>query len=128
MAQNGVLPPKQERFLSAVLAHPTTTAAAVAAGVGLRTATRWLQNPAFQARLREAQAEALGAVVRALTAAASDAVQTLHDTLCDCTTPAAVKVSAARAVLELLLRLRESLDVEERLSELERLMEVHRGH
>ena len=66
MAQNGVLSPAQRRAVVAVLASRTVTAAAEKAEVSLRTLTRWLADPDFQAALTAAEADLLAVTTRQL--------------------------------------------------------------
>jgi phage terminase small subunit len=110
---------KQRRAVTALLTQPDTTAAARSAGASRDTLYRWLAEPAFQAALRDAEADALAAVSRRLVRLADAAATTLETAMRDEATPAATRVRAADAVLSRLLQLRELVTLEERVRELE---------
>ncbi len=120
LAENGSLTPKQHAALAA-LVHPanrTIGAAAEAAGVPERTLYRWLEAPEFVTALEAAQAAAVGGAVRTLAALATEAAGTLGELLGAGYAPS-VRLRAATAILEDVLRLREHLEFEERLRKLE---------
>ena len=99
---------------------PTVAAAAAAAGIGERTAYRYMCDPAVKAALSEALDIALtGATVRTVTAmgAALDTLEAVHR---DPDLSAGARVSAARAIIDGGPKLREGFDLAERVSELER--------
>lgn len=118
-AQKGNVSTKQKRFLSALMIAPTITAAAKMAGVGERTAHTWLADPLFRAALTSAEREALTSASRQLTAALTSAVDKLQSLITDQDAGATVNLRAAVAVVEQVLKLREILDFEERLTALE---------
>lgn len=123
MAQDGrlsaKLSAKQEQAITALLTAGTVRAAAKAFDIGERTLYRWLQDPVFQDRLKAAQAEALDATVRQLTDAASLAVVVLRTVLCAPTAKDSVKVRAADVILSRVIVLRETLELEKRIAQLE---------
>ena len=96
----------------------TVRDSARAAGVGERTATRRLAAADFRRRVIETRAalveRATGQMADAMSAAA-EALRKLLEARSE-----AVRLGAARAVLELGMKLRESAELEERLAELER--------
>lgn len=92
--------------------------AAVAAGVGVRTVVRRMQNPAFRAEVERVRSAMLGIAMGKLTAAVAGAVDTLADLLHPGTL-SSVRRGAADSILGHALRLREHLDHEERLAALE---------
>lgn len=119
MEQNGTLTPQQERAIELLLAGSTRVGAAEEVGIGRTTLYRWLKNPAFRQELRDRQAAALEEAMAALAAAAWD-LATVIIVLAQATdTPPAVRLQAARGGLADLLRMRESLELEERLAALE---------
>ena len=95
----------------------TVETAAEAAGLSVRTAFRRLRDPAFAQQVREARAAFVDRAVGKLADASTKAVDTLVQLL-DCDTDT-VKLGACRAILELGNRLRESVELEQRISELE---------
>jgi hypothetical protein len=71
-------------------------------------------------RLREVQADILKRTTAALTAAATESVRTLLE-LQKPGVPPSTRLGAARAVLELGLKMREVVEIETRLTELEKV-------
>jgi len=122
--QNG-LTDKQQRAITALLSEPTAKSAAKKAKVSETTLYRWLSDALFSAALREARGRVLESTLSALQGASGKAVETLLDVMDDKTAHPSARVSAAKAVLEMMLRGRDALDNEERLRLLElRLMMV----
>jgi hypothetical protein len=95
----------------------TVRAAARAAGIGERTATRRLADPAFRRRVADLRADmverALGRAARGMSAAAVTLRQLLR------AEKESVRLGAARALLALTVKLRESVEQEQRLRALE---------
>lgn len=110
---------KQQRAVRALLTAPDVSAAAKDAGVSRETVYKWMQVPTFTTALHAAEADALAAVSRRLVRLADTAATTLETAMSDATTPAATRVRAADAVLSRLLQLRELIDLEGRVRELE---------
>ncbi len=106
-----------EALAMAVAAGQTLRDAAAAVGIGERTATRRWADPVFRRQVAELRAEmvsqALGKMADGMTAAA--------DTLRGLLTAdsEAVKLGAARTILELGNKLRESVELEQRLQAIE---------
>ena len=92
--------------------------AAKQSGVSVTTAYRRLDDPAFAARLGDLRADMLARAAAMLTAAAVEAVRTLADLLKPANAPA-VRLNAARAILEHGVKLRALVEVEARLQDLE---------
>lgn len=113
------LTPKQQKAITALLDQPTLKEAASACGVNESTLWRWLQDDTFQREYRQARGQLLESTLTALQRASGDAVETLKAVMKDTTAQPSARVSAAKAVLELGLKGREILEVEERLRALE---------
>lgn len=117
---SGELTPKQEAAALALAAGLTIEAAAKAAKAGGRTVRTWQATvPAFPRRVAELRAEmtsqALGRLIDGMTSAA--------DTLgylCRKGKSETVRLGAARAVLELGVKLRETVELAECIAALER--------
>jgi hypothetical protein len=117
--RNGHLTPKQESAALALAAGRTIDQAAKMSGAGARTIRTWLHDqPAFRWRIQELRAEmtsqALGRLVDTMAGAA--------DTLSHLSRKAKsemVRLSAARAILELGPKLRENIELEQRITQLE---------
>jgi DNA-binding MurR/RpiR family transcriptional regulator len=112
-----VLSRRHEAVVVALLANPTITCAAQAAGVSESTVWRLMQREDFQRRYREAQDKAFDGALGALQAAGTEAIDSLKRNL-TCGTPAA-EVQAAKAILDFTLKVREQLDYDRRLRQLE---------
>ena len=122
MTKNATLTPRQLRAIHALLTHPTVTAASVVLGVAPSTLYRWLSEPLFRAALAQAEGEAVAAAGRRLAALAETALDTVADVMADPTTPAPVRVRACEVILNNLLRYREIIAFESRLTALEQEM------
>ena len=125
MANNDSLTPKQHRALAALLQARTIGDAAAAAQISMRQLMRWLQQPEFVAELRKAEAEIISDAVRALVVDLSANHQTLRAIRDDETQPGSVRVRAAVALDDSLLRWRELLTIETRITELEARLNVN---
>ncbi len=120
---DGKLTPKQERAIRALLEHKSVGEAAASIGVGERTLYRWLTDPAFKVALSAAEGDLLDAATRRLLSLQDDAISTFEGMLSDDSEASAtVKLRAAQAVLDYLLKLRELRDIEQRLTALEQAM------
>lgn len=104
-------------LLTALASGQTVRDAAQAAGIGERTAHRRTADPAFRQLVASARAsmigQALGRLADGMTAAADKLRQLLE------AESESVSLGAARLILELTVRLRESVELEERLTALE---------
>jgi hypothetical protein len=108
-----------QALLMALAFGATVENAARKAGIGERTAYRRLADPAFQARLNQARADMVLRTAGMLTGAGIGSVKTLVDLQQDASTPPAVRRGAARDVLELGIKYRESAELEERVAAIE---------
>lgn len=124
MSETERLSAKQQRAIEALLTEPTTRAAAAAAEVSEATIWRWLAEPEFSAAYRATRGRLLESTLTALQSASADAVVCLREILNDKTAQVYARVSAAKSVLELGLKAREVLEVEERLAFLEKALEL----
>jgi hypothetical protein len=108
----------EDALLLALACGATVDAAARQCKLCTRTVYRRLAEPRFKRRLQEVRSDMVQRTGGMLTAAAGEAVKTLLALLKD---PVAgpTRLGAARAVLELGVKLRESSELEERLLALE---------
>jgi hypothetical protein len=111
----------EETLMLALACGATVEAAAAKAGIGRATAHRRLANPEFQNRLKQVQSEMLQRAAATMTAAASESVKTLL-VLQQSSVPYTVRLGAAKAILEIGIKIREAADLEERLAALEQHM------
>ncbi len=111
----------RERAKAAVLQHLASgmqvRTIAAKTNVSEHTIWRWLQDEDFRQKLDELQSQALEGVAAALAAASTEAVATLR-ALLSSKVPMA-RLGSARAILEMLIKLREIAGLEERLRALE---------
>ena len=107
-----------EMLVLALACGATVEAAARQCQLNERTVYRRLEDPAFRNRVQEARGAMVQRSAGMLTAAAGESVRTLL-ALQKESAPAAVRLGAARAVLELGIKIRELAELEIRLSELE---------
>lgn len=122
----GPLTPKQEAAALALAGGATIGQAARRARAGERTVKTWLHDqPAFGRRVTELRAEmterALGRLVDGMTSAAD----TLRGLLA--AESEMVRLSAARAVIEIGNKLRETVELEQRIAALEARRDLRRA-
>lgn len=119
MSDDLKITPAQTRTIAALLTHRTIEEAAKAAGVTPRTITRWLENRNFCFHLAGAEANVIDQATRQLIALQGDAIQTMAGIMDDGKVSPAVRLRAAQAILDTVIRLRELRNVEARLLALE---------
>ena len=105
------------RLVTELAAGATVADAARAAGVSERTVYRRLGDADFKRQIGEARAEILARAVARLTSASVRAVEALEGLL-DSDMDFA-RLGAARSILEIGMKLREQLDLAERVEALE---------
>src|SRR5258708_7255571 len=114
---NGILKPKQEEAIIALLSQPTIKQAAAAGGVGERTLHFWLKNhTAFVAAYRDARRQSFSHAVAMTQQYSSLAVNTLGKIMVDPGAQTSSKVAAASAVLRFG---RESMELDDLAGRLE---------
>ena len=108
----------EDALLLALACGATVEAASRQCDLTERTVYRRLREPPFRARLQELRTDMVRRASGMLTAAAGEAVRTLLSLQKE-SVPAAVRLGAARAVLELGVKLRETAELEARIAALE---------
>ena len=116
-----------DRLLMALACGGIVEAAAKQSGVGESTVYARLRNPEFKKKLQSLRADIVQRTAGALTAASVESVRTLLE-LQKPPTPPATRLGAARAVLEIGLKIREVVELEVRLSELEERVATQEGN
>lgn len=113
------LPRRQEAALAALLREPSIEKAASAAHVADSTLRRRLELPDFRRRYAEARQQVLDAAVFDLQRGCGTAVGALIEIVKNPGQPPAVRVSAARAILDASLRGTELMQLADRVAALE---------
>ena len=106
-----------EALVTALAAGQSIAAAAKAAGMGERTAYRYVDHPDVKARIRAARAALFERSLGRLADTTLTAVEALAELLA--TENESIRLRAAVAVLDHAVKLRESDDLARRLAELE---------
>jgi hypothetical protein len=109
-------------LILALAAGGNAAASAAHAGLSERTVRRRLADATFRARVDEARAELVGRAVGRLAAVGQLAADTLKE-LIGKTSPPAVRLGAARAVLEHMFRGNEVGTLAREVAELKRLLQ-----
>lgn len=117
---NSALSPYQKRLVTAILAHPTLAAAAEALGVSRTTIHAHLHNDAVRTALRSAQVAAFDETLRNLTQLGTQSLSVLGELLHSDSD--AVRLAAVRLVLDMALRFRSDIVLEERLTKIETML------
>jgi hypothetical protein len=105
-------------LLRALAFGATKEAAAQKANVGVATVYRRLNNPDFMQQLQKIRSDMVERTSGSLTAAGTEAIKTLLS-LMQPSNSGSVRLEAARAVLEFGSKLRESVELEQRIAALE---------
>lgn len=118
--QRGKTVRRREQALAALLTNPSMRDAARESGVGYSTLIRWSKEPEFAAELAAARNEVLDAALERLKTAAFNAVGTLIEVAASPAASDMARVSSAKAVIELALRVGSIQQLTERVEQLER--------
>lgn len=111
---------KQTQALAALLTYPTKATAAQAAGIGLTTLKRYLADPKFQAEYQKAVSGMIEDAAAQAKQSLSPALSCLREIVTSEEAADSNKIQASRALLEYGLRLVETVDILQKLDELER--------
>jgi hypothetical protein len=101
----------------AIATGKTVAEAAAEAEKSERTLYRWLKLPKFQKRVAEIRNRLIGAAVGKLATVMTEAAETLAGLMKS--GDEAVKLRAAKSVLEITLKIRTEMEIEERLKAVE---------
>jgi hypothetical protein len=113
-------------LLRALACGATTDAAAQKANVGVATVYRRLKDTDFMDRLQKIRSDMVQRTSGLLTAAGTEAIKTLV-ALMQPSNSGSVRLGAARAVLEIGTKLRESVELEQRIAALEQKADERKG-
>lgn len=111
---------KKEIALGALLSESTIGAAAKVAGISEATLWRWLKEEKFAEAYRELKREAVGQAVTRIQQISCQAVDVLKEVMLNMESPATVRVSAAKSILEMAVKAVEIEDISKRVENLEK--------
>jgi hypothetical protein len=114
-------------LLMALACGATGEAAARSAGLSQATVYRRIQDNGFCKKLERTKADMVQRTAGMLTASGMESVKTLME-LQKPVAPPAVRLGAARSVLELGMKVREREDLEKRLAALEQQAEMNKPY
>lgn len=100
MSKKNELSRRQELFLTALLEHPSVSAAAKVSGVSVSTGFRYLNDENFNKIYRARRRKAFGQVSAVLTKVANMAVVTLAEIIADKSQPPTARVNSCRTILQ----------------------------
>lgn len=112
------LSPRQLRAIQALLTAGNAAAAAAQAEIAPSTLYRWMREEPFVNALRVAEAEAIEGLSRSLAGLGESATAALRDAL-DASQKITIRLRASEVVIGNLLKIRELVDIEQRLLALE---------
>ncbi len=119
MATNGSLTSNQRRALNALLQTTTVSDAAGVAGLGVRTVYRYLTDECFRSELARRETALIDHTIARLAGELGRSVLVLVAIRDDVSASAGVRLRAALALIDALLRLQELRSVVARLERLE---------
>lgn len=105
-----------ERIIAALLQHGTVKAAAEAAGIAPRTVYDRMTAREFRAAYMDAKNEIVRAAVFSINQKLSEAIETIAEIMTDKESPPAVRLQAAKAIIENAGKFSERLDRDESTS------------
>jgi hypothetical protein len=109
-----------EEIVTALLSSPSIQDAAKVLKMNRSNLWKRLQDPELQDLLFKARRDLLMTALTELQIAMSEAVRVLRDIMADVEAAPAVRVSAARTVLDMAFKGHAAIEIEQRLSEIER--------
>lgn len=118
---------RQQKALAALLTTSSKEAAAKAAGISTRSLRDYLADPEFQAEYKKAFGNMVEDATRQAQQALAPALSTLREIVEDKEEDANARISAARAILSHGMKLIETTDILDRLTELEAAMGGEHG-
>jgi hypothetical protein len=116
---------RDDALAMALASGQTIRDAARVSGVSERTVTRRLSEPVFRARVSELRSGMIAQALGRMADGMADAADKLWQLLA--AKSEAVQLGACRALLELGVKLRESVELEQRLATLEQLAQERKG-
>jgi hypothetical protein len=119
--------PKAEQAIAALLKGLTYKAAAAEAGMNERTLRAWLAQEWFRTQYDAAKKQLLDSTINMLRSAGQVGVNTLRDVANNKKAPFGARATAARSLLEMLLRACELQDVTGEMEQLREALAQRKG-
>lgn len=117
---------KQEKVALALLECPSIAEASRRTGVSEKTIYVWLKEPEFQELFREVKRRFISLALSRLEGITGEAIETLREIM-NTGQGEGPRVSASRAILEMVLKLYEYEQLEERITKLEEKLDEISG-
>jgi len=118
---------KQEQAVGGLVLAPTITEAARMTGVAESTLRRWLKDESFAEEYRIARRQSMAVALNHLSRACGEAVRTLEEVMSNTDAAPSSRVSAAKTVLDIAVRVCELEDLERRIAILESILDRDEG-
>jgi len=118
MSTNNNLSTNQRKAIAAIMAHPSIPKAAAACKMSFKTLYRWMEEPEFRAELIQAEGDAIDQATRQLVMLQDPAISVFARSMAP-DQPASIRLRAATAILDFMIRIRELRNMEQRLADLE---------
>lgn len=112
---------KWEKAIIGLLTKPDLATAAEFANISTNTLLRWLNIPDFADKYSAAKREALKQALSKLQQASGEAVETLREVSNDVAATPSARVTAAKSIIEMSIKIVELDEIEKRISELEKI-------
>lgn len=116
--------PKQSRAIATLMAGGSVVQAAEAAKVSRGTVYTWLDQKQFTEAMNDAKADVMDQLAISLAALGEKAIRTLEAAMDDTRAGVSVKVRAADIVIARILDLKDLVDFECRLADLEATVSI----
>lgn len=114
---------KAEQAVAGLLRGGTIAQAAAHAGISEGTLKDWLKSAWFQALYQDAKNRLLEGTINRMRTLGEKALRTLEEVMDDEQSPPAARVTAGRALLDLMLKAIETQELAARLDKLEQSLE-----
>jgi response regulator RpfG family c-di-GMP phosphodiesterase len=118
------LSPRQQRAIVFLISSPTQEEACKRAGVTRETINKWMKDPAFEDELENQRQRVFGEALATLKQSVNQAVLTLRSLLDS--SNEGVRLRASLHFIRLGLKVREELELKERVQSLEEIVQAQR--
>lgn len=109
---------RKEQAIAALLTVPTAGEAAKTVGISSVTLWRWMQDPDFRDRYAAARRQVVQEALATIQTISKEAAGVLRTIMNNSNSPAAVRVAAAKIIIDMALRI---VEIDELLVRIEKL-------